>query len=272
MSEEEAPAPPGSPRPALRVSIVTLFPELFDVFLRTSMIGRAIKVGALAVDRVQLRDFGSGKHKSVDDTPCGGGGGMLLAVPPIVAALEHIDAEAAHRGEPAAHRVLLTPQGAPFRQPLALSLSRRPHVALVCGRYEGFDERVRSFVHEEISLGDFVMTGGEVAAMAVIEAVGRLYDGVLGNAGSATADSFSAALEGALEHPQYTRPIVFRGLAVPEVLVTGDHAKVAAWRREEARRRTLARRPDLVPADGAVPPAAPSEPLGARRDLGEEDA
>lgn len=235
--------------PALRVSVVTLFPELFEAFLRTSMVGRAIRGGLLAVELVQLRDFGVGKHRNVDDTPCGGGGGMVLAVPPLVAALEHIDQLAIAAGSVAAHRVLLTPQGQPFRQPAAVALSARPHIALVCGRYEGFDERVRHFVHEEISLGDFVMTGGEIAAMAIIEATSRLHDGVLGNEASAFSDSFSASLGGALEYPQYTRPIEFRGLTVPDVLSSGDHAKVEAWRREQSAQRTRARRPDLAMID-----------------------
>ncbi|MFO0553257.1 MAG: tRNA (guanosine(37)-N1)-methyltransferase TrmD [Polyangiaceae bacterium] len=230
----------------MRVSIVTLFPELFAPFVATSMVGRAVETGVLVVDLVELRSFGLGRHKSVDDTPYGGGSGMVLRVEPVVAALESIDARAASEDREPAHRVLLTPQGAPFRQPLARGLVARPHVALVCGRYEGFDERVRTFVHEEISLGDFVMTGGEIAAMAIVEATCRLLPGVLGNEASAVSESFSDELAGSLEYPQYTRPVEFRGLAVPEILSSGHHAQIDAWRREQARTRTVARRPDLA--------------------------
>jgi tRNA (guanine37-N1)-methyltransferase len=230
----------------VKVSIVTLFPELFGPFLATSMVGRATSSGALTVELVDLRPFGLGKHKSVDDTPYGGGSGMVLRVDPIVQALEAIDA----RGEPA-RRILLTPQGRLLRQPVALELLAHPHVALVCGRYEGFDERVRSFVHDEISLGDFVMTGGEIAAMAIIEVTSRLLPGVLGNDASSLSESHSAALEGGLEYPQYTRPAEFRGLVVPEVLQGGNHQAIASWRREQVKARTEARRPDLLRRPGA---------------------
>jgi tRNA (guanine37-N1)-methyltransferase len=232
----------------MRVSIVTLFPELFEPLLRTSMIGRATE-GPLEVEAVDLRTFGLGKHRSVDDTPYGGGSGMVLRVEPIVAALEAIDERAQAAGRPPAHRVLLTPQGEPFSQKTAHALAAEPHVALICGRYEGFDERVRSFVHREVSLGDFVMTGGEVAAMAIIEATSRLLPGVLGNEASSHSESFSEALEGGLEYPQYTRPAEFRGQAVPEVLSSGNHAHVDAWRKARVRERTAARRPDLVRSD-----------------------
>ena len=231
----------------MRVSVVTLFPELFEPFLATSMVGRAA-TGPMQTELVNLREFGLGKHRSVDDTPYGGGSGMVLRVEPVVAALESIDAAASSRGEPPAHRVLLSPQGRPLSQAMAHDLAKRDHVALVCGRYEGFDERVRSFVHEEISLGDFVMTGGEVAAMAVIEATSRLLPGVLGNEESSYAESFSPALGGGLEYPQYTRPPEFRGLAVPEVLASGHHGQIEAWRRQEVATRTQRRRPDLADA------------------------
>jgi tRNA (guanine37-N1)-methyltransferase len=232
----------------MRISIVTLFPELFDSFFATSMVGRAATTGALVVDRVQLRDFGLGKHKSVDDTPYGGGSGMVLRVEPIAAALAAIDARADGENRPRAHRVLLTPQGAPFRQPKAHALAALPHVALICGRYEGFDERVRGLVHDEVSLGDFVMTGGEVAAMAIVEATSRLLPGVLGNESSADFESHSVALDGRLEYPQYTRPPVFEGSEVPAVLLSGDHAKIDAWRQQQAIDRTRTRRPDLLAA------------------------
>ena len=223
----------------MRVGVVTLFPELFTSFLSAGMVGRAVGSGALDVALVNLREFGLGKHRSVDDSPYGGGSGMVMRVDCIVDCLESLAAE-----EGAAYRVLLTPQGAPLTQRRVIALAERPAVALVCGRYEGFDERVRSFVDEEISLGDFVMTGGEVAAMAIIEATVRLLPGVLGNADSIVEDSHGES--GLLEYPQYTRPAEFRGMAVPEVLAGGNHAAIAAWRREKALERTAARRPDLL--------------------------
>ena len=244
----------------MRVSIVTLFPELFDTFLATSMVKRAVSSGELIVDRIDLRTFGLGKHRNVDDTPYGGGSGMVLRVEPLVAALESIDEAAAERGEAPAHRVLLTPQGVVFRQKAAERLATVAHVALVCGRYEGFDERVRSFVQEELSLGDFVMTGGEIAAMAVIESVARLLPGVLGNEGSARSESHSDELSGGLEYPQFTRPVEFRGLGVPEVLQNGHHEAIETWRRQASRERTRERRPDLVeraPATTTTPDANP---------------
>lgn len=249
----------------MRVSIVTLFPELFDTFLATSMVGRAVRSGAIVVERVALREHGLGRHKSVDDTPYGGGSGMVLRVDPVVAALEDADARATAAGAPAAHRVLLTPQGQPFRQPAARRLAALSHVALVCGRYEGFDERVRSFVHEEISLGDFVLTGGEIPAMAIVEATARLLPGVLGNEASSVSESFGEALGGeSLEYPQYTRPVEFRGLGVPEVLQNGNHAAIDAWRRERSRERTRERRPDLA-GDATTAGAAPAPPRDPRR-------
>ena len=235
----------------MRVGIVTLFPELFEAFLRTSFVGRAISGGQLAVHLEALRNHGLGKHRSVDDRTYGGGSGMLLRVDCIVSALERVD-EVFGRAGPA-HRVLLTPQGAPFSQSAAAGLAQRACIAVVCGRYEGFDERVRAFVDQEISLGDFVLTGGEVAAMALIEASVRLMPGVLGNQASAHQESFGPACEGMLEYSQYTRPPSFRGLAVPEVLLSGDHARVASWRREQAVLRTRRRRPELLDCDPQPP-------------------
>lgn len=228
----------------MRVDIVTLFPELFETFLATSFVGRAIKGGELTVRLRSPREHGLGKHRSVDDTPYGGGSGMVMRVDVLVACMEALDAEADASGEPRARRVLLTPQGQPFAQPAAVRLSNEPAVMLVCGRYEGFDERVRAFVDEEISLGDFVMTGGEVAAMAIVEATVRLIPGVLGNAESIREESHGEG--GLLEYPQYTRPAEFRGRTVPEVLAGGNHAEIAKWRNAEALARTRERRPDLV--------------------------
>jgi tRNA (guanine37-N1)-methyltransferase len=228
----------------VRVDLVTLFPELFETFLKTSFVGRAMTGGQLEVRLRSPRDFGLGKHKSVDDTPYGGGSGMLMRVDVMVACMESLDADAEAAGKPRARRVLLTPQGQPFAQPIAARFSAEPALMLICGRYEGFDERIRGFVDEEISLGDFVMTGGEVAAMAVIEAAVRLIPGVLGNEESTHEESHGEG--GLLEYPQYTRPAEFRGQAVPEVLAGGNHAHIEAWRKAQSHERTLARRPDLV--------------------------
>lgn len=229
---------------ALRVDIVTLFPELFDAFVETSFVGRARRGGQLAVRFRSPREHGLGNHKSIDDTPYGGGSGMVMRVDVLVACMEALDAEAAERGEPKAKRVLMTPQGRPFAQPIAAAFAETPALMLVCGRYEGFDERVRSFVDDEVSLGDFVMTGGEVAAMAIVEATVRLIPGVLGNAESVREESHGEA--GLLEYPQYTRPAEFRGHGVPEVLAGGNHAAIAKWRSETALARTAERRPDLL--------------------------
>jgi len=225
----------------MRVDVVTLFPELFDTFAKTSFVGRAVDSGTLALRFRSPRDFGLGKHKSVDDTTYGGGSGMVMRVDVMVACIESLDDV-----EPKAKRVLLTPQGAPFDQAKAIALAAEPAFMLICGRYEGFDERVRKHVHDEISLGDFVMTGGEVAAMAVIEATVRLLPGVLGNASSTHEESHSPGNDGLLEYPQYTRPAEFRGEGVPAALLSGNHAEIAKWRAAQAHERTAKRRPDLI--------------------------
>lgn len=230
----------------MRAEIVTLFPELFEAFTRTSFVGRAVERGILDVRFQSPRDFGLGKHQSVDDTPYGGGSGMVMRVDVLVSALEALDARAAAEDLPRAHRVLLTPQGQRFDQRIAARLSTAPAIMLICGRYEGFDERVRSFVDEEVSLGDFVMTGGEVAAMAIVEATVRLLPGVLGNEASTHEESHAPATGGMLEYPHYTRPVEFRGHRVPEVLQSGHHAQIEKWRREQSVERTRTRRPDLV--------------------------
>jgi tRNA (guanine37-N1)-methyltransferase len=228
----------------LDVAIVTLFPELFSTFLRTSFVHRAIAEERLGVIVEYLREHGRGRHRSVDDTPYGGGAGMVMRVDCVLEAIE--SAEIRLGASPKAHRVLLTPQGVPFTQAAAARLATRGRVVFVCGRYEGFDERTRSFVDEEISLGDFVLTGGEIPAMAVIEACIRMLPGVLGNDRSSEDESFSSVREGWLEYPQYTRPSEFRGMAVPEVLKGGNHARIEAWRREQSYLRTRERRPDLL--------------------------
>jgi tRNA (guanine37-N1)-methyltransferase len=227
----------------VRVDVVTLFPDIFAGFLATSFVARAISGGQLAVRMRNPRDFGLGKHRSVDDAPYGGGSGMVLRVDVLVTAIESLDADAP--GGLRAHRVLLTPQGRVLDQRRMQGLAARDAVMLVCGRYEGFDERVRAHVHEEASLGDFVMTGGEVAAMAIVDACARLLPGVLGNEASTLEESHSPSAGGLLEYPHYTRPVEFRGERVPEVLQGGDHAAIAAWRRQQAIERTRVRRPEL---------------------------
>lgn len=223
--------------PALSVEVLTLFPEMFASVLGGSLLGKAIAGGAVAVHLTNPRDFAPGKHKSVDDAPYGGGSGMVMRPDPLVSAIEHVERE---RGP--AHKITFTPAGRPLDQQTVCRLAARGRLLLLCGRYEGIDDRVRAFVDEEISLGDFVLTGGEIAAMAVIDACARRLPGVLGNDASALDESFEAGL---LEYPQFTRPPEFRGAAVPEILLSGDHEKVRKWRRREALLRTRDRRPDL---------------------------
>ncbi|HSS40176.1 MAG TPA: tRNA (guanosine(37)-N1)-methyltransferase TrmD [Polyangia bacterium] len=226
--------------PSLTFEIVTLFPELMAGFLSTTVIGRAITAGVLAVHCTNPRDFGLGRYRQVDDTPFGGGPGMILRVEPVAAALEAI---ASARGP--SHRILMTPRGRLFDQARARDLAGQGRLTLICGRYEGIDERITSMVDEELRIGDFVLAGGEVAAAAIVEAVGRLIPGVLGCGQSPADESFSA---GRLEYPQWTRPAVWREQAVPEVLLSGNHRLIAEWRQAESARVTLARRPDLVAA------------------------
>jgi tRNA (guanine37-N1)-methyltransferase len=225
----------------MRFELITLFPELFDSFLEAGILGKAIASGPLAVCRINPRDFAQDRHRTVDDEPYGGGSGMVMMPGPLAAALDAAAQEG--EGDPPALRVLLTPQGRPFRQADAVRYAQHGALTLVCGRYEGVDERVRSLVDEEVSLGDFVLFGGEVAAMAIMEATSRLVPGVLGNEGSLAEESHTAGL---LEYPHYTRPAELRGMAVPEVLRSGNHAAIARWRRKEALRRTRDRRPDLL--------------------------
>jgi tRNA (guanine37-N1)-methyltransferase len=230
----------------MQIAVLTLFPELFAAFRSTSFVGRAIDGGELALHLEPLRSHGVGKHLSVDDTPYGGGSGMVMRPDCVLSGIE--SAERALGVPRAERRILLTPQGVRFDQAAARRLASVRSSVLVCGRYEGFDERVRYFVDEELSIGDFVLTGGEVVAMCVIEAVVRLIPGVLGNARSTEEESFSPACSGRLEYPQYTRPQEFLGHAVPEVLLSGDHSKIAHWRLERSRDRTRERRPDLLDA------------------------
>jgi tRNA (guanine37-N1)-methyltransferase len=225
--------------PLLDVELLSLFPEIFDSFLRTSLVGKAIESGVVRVARTNPRDFASGRHRHVDDASYGGGPGMVLRPEPLAAAIESVEAA---RGR--AHRILLSPAGRLFDQALAQDLAGRGRLLLICGRYEGVDERISElFADEVLSIGDYVLAGGEVAATVIVEAVARLIPGVLGCEDSVVDESFSA---GRLEYPQWTRPPEFRGMGVPEVLLSGDHAQVAVWRRLESLRRTQARRPDLL--------------------------
>jgi tRNA (guanine37-N1)-methyltransferase len=218
------------PAPTLRFDLLTLFPGLFDGFLSESILKRAIARGLVAVERWDIRDWAEGKHKPVDDRPFGGGPGMVLMAPPLVAAVEAVRASA----DPPGRLIVLTPQGRRLDQDWVRELAQEPRLVLVCGRYEGFDERIfETLAPERLSIGDYVLSGGEVAAMVVVDAVMRLLPGVLGDAESAIDESFGP--DGGLEYPQYTRPREFRGLAVPEILLSGDHAAIARWRREHRR-------------------------------------
>ena len=223
----------------MRFEIVTLFPELFEV-LEHGLLGKARSAGRIEVQTITPRRFTTDRHRTVDDAPYGGGSGMVLMPGPVADALDYLDEQRKGR---ISHRVLLTPQGSRFDQRHARRFSELDTLTLVCGRYEGFDERIRGLVDEEVSLGDFVLLGGEVAALAILEATARLLPGVLGNADSTTDESHA---DGLLEYPQYTRPDEFRGVKVPEVLKSGHHAAIARWRRKESLRRTLQRRPELL--------------------------
>jgi tRNA (guanine37-N1)-methyltransferase len=221
----------------VRIHVLTLFPELFGAPLAVGPLKWARQRGLVEVSLHQIRDYATDRHQQVDDTPYGGGQGMVMKSEPLVAAIEH--ASAVDRP----HRILLAAQGAPFTQARAEALAAMPSLLLVCGRYEGVDARVRDYVEEEVSIGDFVLSGGELAALVILDAIVRLLPGVLGNAASPFDESFTTGL---LEYPQYTRPVDFRGAVVPEVLRTGDHGAIARWRRQESLRATLERRPDLL--------------------------
>jgi tRNA (guanine37-N1)-methyltransferase len=229
---------PHDTTPSLSFEVVTLFPEVMAGFMSATVIGRAIEAGIISVHCTNPRDFAPGRYRQVDDTPYGGGPGMILSVEPIAAALEAI---ATARGP--SRRILLTPRGALFDQARARAMASESSLTLICGRYEGVDDRASGLVDEELRLGDFVLAGGEVAAAAVIEAVARLVPGVLGCGLSAGDESFSA---GRLEYPQWTRPQTWRGQEVPPILLSGDHRAIARWRRREALKATSARRPDLL--------------------------
>jgi len=223
----------------MRFDILTLFPDMFSSPFQESILAKAIEKGLIVVRTVNIRDFALDRHQVVDDAPYGGGQGMVMKVEPIARAIEKVKLE-----NPSAWTIYLTPEGKPLDQEIIKGLAFRPHLILLCGRYEGVDERVRQlFVDEEISIGDYVLTGGELAAMVLIDAVSRLVPGVLGSDKSAEEDSFFGSL---LEYPQYTRPASFRSHEVPEVLLSGNHQAISLWRRTEALRRTWLRRPDLL--------------------------
>jgi tRNA (guanine37-N1)-methyltransferase len=218
-----------------RIDVVTIFPELFDLPLRTSIIGRAVDAGIVEFGLHDPRAHGVGRHRSVDDYPYGGGAGMIMRPEPLVATIEPLRSAGATV-------ILMDPAGERLSDPLARELALMPRLVLVCGRYEGIDERVRGVVDREISIGDYVVTGGELPALVLIDAVVRLLPGAISEA-SPAGDSFA---DGLLEYPQYTRPEEFAGQAVPPILLSGHHGEVDSWRRREALRRTLERRPDLL--------------------------
>jgi len=222
----------------LQAEILTLFPRIVESYLSESVLGKAAAKGLLAVRALDIREFAPGKHRQTDDVPYGGGGGMVMKIEPLVAAIED-----ARRRLPGGKALLMSPRGVPFSQGLARELSNASSgLILVCGRYEGVDERISRYVDGEVSLGDFVITGGELAALAVVDAVARLQPGVLGNESSPAEESF---VRGALEYPQYTRPFEFRGERVPSVLLSGDHQRIARWRRWQQLQLTRRRRPEL---------------------------
>ncbi|MDZ7704077.1 MAG: tRNA (guanosine(37)-N1)-methyltransferase TrmD [Trueperaceae bacterium] len=223
----------------MKYTILTLFPQLVRPWTDEALLGRAAARGLLDFDLRDLREQATGKHRSVDDTPYGGGAGMVIRVDIAARAID----EVRHSEPPPDEIILLSPAGEPFTQPLAEELARKQHLCLLAGRYEGFDARTESYVTREISIGDYVLMGGEVAALALIEATARLIPGVLGDAESHAQDSFSSRL---LDYPEYTRPQVYRDEAIPDVLLSGHHANIASWRRQQALERTYRRRPDLL--------------------------
>lgn len=225
----------------MHFDILTLFPDMFKSPLQESMLRRALDKNLVSIAIHNIRDYATDKHRMTDDAPYGGGGGMVMKPEPIFQAVE---ATLGENPEPPVPVILLSPQGRLFTQRVAWELSACVRLVLICGRYEGVDERVREFLTtDEISIGDYVLTGGEIPAMVIVDAVTRLITGVLGDPAAATRDSHS---EGLLEHPQYTRPPIFRGHPVPDVLLSGNHKEIALWRRREALRRTRQRRPDLL--------------------------
>jgi len=232
-----------TPGRQIRFTVLTLFPELIDQYFRTGIVRRGVEQGLVTGTAVNIRDFTLDKHRSVDDVPYGGGSGMVMMIEPVVRALESLPAEP----PTTVRRINLAPRGRQFTQQVAEELAGWEHLVLVCGRYEGIDARITSFVDEELSLGEFILNGGETAAMAVIDSVVRLVPGVLGNPNSLNEESFE---EGYVEYPHFTRPREFRGLAVPEVLLNGDHRAINEWRRNGRRRMTTTPGPGDAPGHG----------------------
>ena len=220
----------------MKIDILTLFPDMLKSVLETSIMGRAEKTGHVEYNVINFRDFSLDKHQKVDDTPYGGGAGMVLQVEPIVRALRSID------GYETAEKILLSPQGTPYHQQTANTLAQKKHLILICGHYEGFDERLSAYVDREISLGDYILNGGEVAAWAIVESVVRLRPGVLHNEASILEESHE---DGLLEYPQYTKPAEFEGAKVPDVLISGHHGKINEWRAAKRIENTAKKRPDL---------------------------
>jgi tRNA (guanine37-N1)-methyltransferase len=226
----------------MRIDIFTLLPEVFPQYLDSSILLRARTRGLLHVEVHNIRDFTHDKHHTTDDVPYGGGGGMVMKPEPVYEAVESV-LDFAQTQPPPCPIILLTPQGRPFKQVDARELSAEDRIAIICGRYEGFDERIRELASHEISIGDFVLTGGELPALILVDAVARLLPGALGDPGGAIDDSHAGGL---LEYPHYTRPPEFRGQRVPDVLLSGDHAQIARWRRRQSLLRTFQRRPELL--------------------------
>lgn len=237
----------------MTIDILTIFPEMFDSVLNTSILGRARQAGLIEIETEDIRPYSLSKHKNTDDYPFGGGAGMLMMAQPIADCMKAVCAKRGVECLPAweaqenasVRRIYLSPRGVPFTQKLARELSGSEHLILLCGHYEGVDQRaLDKYIDLEVSVGDYVLTGGELGAMIIADCVSRLIPGVLGSEESSLDESFSD--EGLLEYPQYTRPREFEGMAVPQVLLNGDHAKIAAWRREKAIEETIKRRPELL--------------------------
>lgn len=227
----------------MRIDVLSLFPDMFQATLGESIIGKAREKDLLDINVTDFRKYTTDKHNHVDDAPFGGGAGMLLEAQPIYDAFDAVQQKAQEAGYPKGRVILMDPAGRRFDQDYAQELSQEEHLTFICGHYEGYDERIRKLVTDEASLGDYVLTGGELAAMVMIDATVRFVPGVLGNQESPMDDSFT---NGLLEYPQYTRPANFRGMEVPSVLTSGDHGKVRQWRMKESLRRTYLRRPDLL--------------------------
>lgn len=227
----------------MKIDVLTLFPPMFEGVFSASILGKARDKGIVELNTVNFRDFANNKHNTVDDYPYGGGGGMVLKAEPIFSAVESLW-DPAQTAAPKPRIILMCPQGEPFSQRKAEELAQEQHLIFICGHYEGYDERIREhLVTDELSIGDYVLTGGELPAMAVIDSVVRLLPGVLGNENSAVTDSFSTGL---LEYPHYTRPVQFRDWLVPDILISGHHANIEQWRREQAILRTWMKRPELL--------------------------